>query len=359
MKVAIIGCGLIGGSFLKSLISLKLSNLIPIESLVILDKSEEEIDICSNWLKKKHSNHNPFFSCYTVDNFLVKVSTSSKYLFELVSDFDLIFISTPICYTIDYINYFRDIYNSEKFLKFPTICDFASVKLLSQDIYESSLYKDGLYIPCHPICGKESGGFLNSVDDLFFGKNIFITSSTCGDNSILLDLFHKIQANFINCTAEEHDKMFAYLSHIVQLIYFFIAEISDKKMMDNFLCSYVNSKFSISINHRFNKIITNKDDLSRVLFLFATCLQSITPEDYLKYSGSGFKDFVSILSNNSEKSTRLFSSPFELWLEIFHHNHQLLQVIIEFRNELSKTSDIYSDLFCEFFKKIISYKNER
>ncbi|MCL1820811.1 MAG: prephenate dehydrogenase/arogenate dehydrogenase family protein, partial [Oscillospiraceae bacterium] len=80
-----------------------------------------------------------------------------------------------------------------------------------------SLLPDGVaYVPCHPMAGKESGGFENARPDLFLGVGFAITpleDTSREDIDFVEKLARYIGAEHIKCvTPSEHDALIAYTS---------------------------------------------------------------------------------------------------------------------------------------------------
>ena len=141
-------------------------------------------------------------------------------------------------------------------------------------------------VPGHPIAGSENFGPLAAKENLFSGKRCILTPEMDTDRDVVrtvCEMWESIGSMVSEMDAEDHDQMFASVSHLPHLLaYASIQAIAD----------------------------------------------SSTPEA-LSHSGAGLKDFSRIAS----------SSP-EMWADIFLENQEnLLSRINTFKDVVAKLED--------------------
>ena len=144
------------------------------------------------------------------------------------------------------------------------------------------------FVGGHPIAGAEKSGVSAAKSDLFTGKNVVLTPTPETNRGALAgvaELWQKCGANVSEMTAENHDSIFAAVSHLPHLLAF--ALVDD---------------------------IANRPNAAQ-LFSFAA---------------SGFRDF-----------TRIAGSSPEMWRDISLANKTaLLSEISAFENELSQLKQL-------------------
>ncbi len=201
-KTLIIGLGLIGGSFAKTLRQHNISNKIYAFDL--------DPDTLENAIKSG-----------TIDDFTM--------LDDNISDFDFIVLATPL-------SAYKIIAEKLKNRTAPNavIIDLGSVKNVT---IKKTL---GLnFIPCHPIAGLEKGGFANSDAKLFIGKKFIICPENCDKNAVekVATIVKKIAAEVEFLDAKKHDEIYALVSHLPQFLSFLTKDFSPKKISDEFFKS--------------------------------------------------------------------------------------------------------------------------
>lgn len=204
-KTLIIGLGLIGGSFAKSLIQNKIS-----EKIFAFDLDLESIDLAKN----------DGIILGGADNFAL-----------LEDDFDLIVFAAPLS---AYEEIFADI--SEAISSKTIIIDLGSLKSFISEILPKNLAQN--FVACHPIAGSQKSGFENSDDQIFIGKKFIICPTNKNDLEVVKkveNLAKKIGCNvdFIDC--KKHDEIYALVSHLPQFLSFLTKEFSPKNIQDSFL----------------------------------------------------------------------------------------------------------------------------
>jgi prephenate dehydrogenase len=172
------------------------------------------------------------------------------------------------------------------------LTDVGSVKGgLIKDI-EESLAPGVHYVPAHPIAGREKSGVAESIDTLFQGRRCILTPTTRTDKKALeavRDLWIAAGADVVVMDADLHDKVFAAVSHLPHVAAF--------------------------------------------AMMCAVAELNTGTEDYLQFSGGGFRDF-----------TRIAASSPEMWKDICLMN----------RDHLIKMIDRYIFSLNRFKREIIA-----
>ncbi len=203
-KTLIIGLGLIGGSFAKSLRHHKIS-----EKIFAFDLDLESIDLAKN----------DGIIDSGADNFVM-----------LEENFDLVVIATPLS---AYEEIFAEILNhiSPKTI----VIDLGSLKNFINEILPKNLEKN--FIGCHPIAGSEKNGFENSDAELFLGKKFVICPTAKNDLEAIKkieNLAKQIGCNLESIDSKKHDEIYALVSHLPQFLSFLTKEFSPKNIKDDF-----------------------------------------------------------------------------------------------------------------------------
>lgn len=199
-KIAIIGLGLIGGSLAKTIKKNKIS-----KQTIAFSLDEQELKLAKS------------------QNMIDEIADSIK---NACADSNIIIICTPL-------SVYPEIINLLEINENQTVTDVGSVKNCVLEFIEDSHRIDN-FIPSHPICGAETTGYEASVDNLFYDKKVIITPKNTENNKH----YDKIKLFWQMCgaktevmTATKHDKIYAKLSHLPQLLSFKYKNYLD----DNFL----------------------------------------------------------------------------------------------------------------------------
>jgi prephenate dehydrogenase len=158
------------------------------------------------------------------------------------------------------------------------------------------------FVPAHPIAGAEKSGAGAAGADLFRGRRLVLTpleENRAADVEILAGLWTALGARVSRMSPEEHDAVFAAVSHLPHLLAY--ALVDD---------------------------IAARPDAAQ---LFG-------------YAGGGFRDF-----------TRIASSHPEMWRDICVANSdKLLQEVVHFSNELEKIRKILQDRDAPALEKLFT-----
>lgn len=311
-KILIIGLGLIGGSFAKTCKKYQVSN-----EIFAFDLDHNSID------QAKETN----------------IINGFKSLDDDISSFDLIVLATPI---ISYDEIILKIIN--KISPQAILIDLGSIKDLK---IKNKLSKN--FIPCHPIAGSEKTGFENSAEDLFYNKKFIICPENCDESALkkIENLVKNIGANIESLSAKKHDEIYALVSHLPQFLSFLTKEFSPQEIVDESLIKAfrldnsdpqiwsdifkLNQKniekyyleffdnlaelMEILAASNIKKLITELNSIKKdeiefdekfltknftTLFFRAVLVFSYLKikdiEKYKNFSGTGFKDFTSIIT---------------------------------------------------------------
>lgn len=186
-KVLIVGLGLIGGSYAK--------RLSQREYLIY------GYDLNSETLSKAYQEK--VIQNMTIDNL------------DFFKDIDFVVLSL---YPEDNVKFLKK-YQS-KFKSGTTITDTTGIKTKIVSEIKEFIRDDLLFIPSHPMAGKEATGYDNSDPNLFKDANFIITPL---EKNIDISLLYQIAQDlgFLNIevlTIDEHDEIISFLSQLTHVI---------------------------------------------------------------------------------------------------------------------------------------------
>ncbi len=190
--VAILGLGLIGASLAKTLASKKLGTTIS-----VFDTSPEAQLYAAGAGWKADYAH----AGQAVENADLIVFAAPPAAFEALA---------------------KDI---APFLKQgAVVMDVASVKRHAVATIAPHLPAYVAFVPAHPIAGSEKTGAAASRDDLFKGKQVILTPKKQDLKSVpvtrIRTLWETLGAKIEYMPAELHDRIYAYVSHLPQVVSF-------------------------------------------------------------------------------------------------------------------------------------------
>ncbi|GAB4540360.1 MAG: prephenate dehydrogenase [Thermodesulfovibrionia bacterium] len=189
-KVAIIGVGLIGGSF-----GLALKEIGFGASIIGIGRNEE------NLIRAKERG--------IIDGYTTIAPHG-------VEDADLILLATPVGRFEGIVNDIKD-----RIKKGAIVTDVGSVK--TEVVRRlSPLMPDGVsFVGAHPIAGKESSGIGCASADIFKGTKCIITPAHESDNEsieIVSSIWKRIGSEVIMMTPEDHDLIYSAISHLPHIV---------------------------------------------------------------------------------------------------------------------------------------------
>jgi prephenate dehydrogenase len=157
------------------------------------------------------------------------------------------------------------------------VTDVGSVKGNIIKKIEKILPREVHFVPAHPIAGREKSGVGEATEDLFQGRRCILTPSPQTDGKALelvREMWRSVGSEVTVMDAELHDKVFAAVSHLPHVAAF--------------------------------------------AMMCAVAELSTGTEDYLRFSGAGFRDF-----------TRIAASSPEMWKDICIMNKDNLIPMID------------------------------
>lgn len=235
------------------------------------------------------------------------------------------------------------------------IIDIASVKVAAVAEVLKFLPENlrSRYVPCHPITGSASYGPDAANAHLYEEQTIIITPhGDCSEEALdRAKLFwRKIGAVTRILTPEKHDRVYAYVSHLPQLLAY------------AFMLSY-HGEFKAEGLERFLRIGGSNPQLWQGIFMLnraplllaleelqmemrhyphfsaygqmQASLASITAGEYLPHAGAGYRDFTSNLQVEIEKALPENALPLHHTIATFHNilhvgdSQRLLNLLIK------------------------------
>ena len=268
-NILIVGLGLIGGSYAKGL-SKKGYNVFG------LDKNIDTINLAYNEQVIKNNNN-------SIESFFKDIDTVILCL-----------------YPDDNVNWLN---NNQHLLSSNTlITDVTGVKGKIVNDIKKILRKDLIFIPSHPMAGKEKSGYLYSDEKIFKDANFIITPYDHFDKvDELVKLGNELEfSNIEILTVEEHDDIIGFLSHLTHII----------------ACSL---------------------------------MQTHETDSFIRYTGDSFRDLTRIAKINEN-----------LWSELFLANKSvLLKEIKNFKESLSNIETLLENEDLESLKESLRVSTER
>ena len=192
-QLGLIGCGLMGGSFA---LALKRAGLV--KRVVGYSKSPSTTE------RARQMG-------------IIDIEAPSALL--AVSGADIVLIAVPVSAT-------EATFKSIKHLVTPDmlIMDVGSTKRDVIDAARRALREHvGLFVPAHPIAGKEVSGVENADVDLYAGRQVILTPidrTLAPQLQKAIDLWSRLGCKVLTMTPEQHDAAYAAVSHLPHLIAF-------------------------------------------------------------------------------------------------------------------------------------------
>ena len=202
-RVAVIGVGLIGGSFALALKRARIAGHI-----VGAGRSRANL---KRALKRR-----------AIDSIAASSAAAAE-------NADLIVIATPV-------SHFPGIFSSikNKIKSTAIVTDGGSTK---RDVVAAA--RKGLgkkirqFIPAHPIAGAEKSGVAAASSDLFAGKRVVLTpisGNSLAQVLVLKKVWTKVKAKVSTMSPAEHDAVFAAVSHLPHLLaYGLVSDIAGRR----------------------------------------------------------------------------------------------------------------------------------
>ncbi len=192
-QLGLIGCGLMGGSFA---LALKRAGLV--KRVVGYSKS-------------------PSTTARALQLGVIDVEAPSALL--AVSGADLVLLAVPVAATETTLKAIRHLVNGDML-----IMDVGSSKRDVVDAARRVLKQDvGVFVPCHPIAGREVSGVEHADAGLYAGKQVILTPIERTRTAKLEQataLWQALGCQVLNMSPESHDAAFAAVSHLPHLVAF-------------------------------------------------------------------------------------------------------------------------------------------
>ncbi len=192
-QLALIGCGLMGGSF-----ALALRRANAVERIVGYSKS-------------------PLTTERACKLGVIDVAAESALM--AVSGADLVLVAVPVSATEQTLKNIHPLIEPHML-----VMDVGSTKRDVVDIARRVLKdKAPSFVPAHPIAGKELSGIQHADGALFDGRQVILTPLPQTNPDMLAragDVWRAVGAHVIQMSAEEHDAAFAAVSHLPHLLAF-------------------------------------------------------------------------------------------------------------------------------------------
>ena len=192
-QLGLIGCGLMGGSF-----ALALKNAGLVKRVVGYSKSPSTTERA-----RKMG--------------IIDIEAPSALL--AVSGADIVLIAVPVAAT-------EASFKAIKHLVTPDmlIMDVGSTKRDVVDAARRALREHvDLFVPAHPIAGKEVSGVEHSDANLYVGKQVILTPierTAAPQLQKAVEVWSRLGCNVLTMSPEQHDAAFASVSHLPHLIAF-------------------------------------------------------------------------------------------------------------------------------------------
>ena len=275
-KIVICGVGLIGGSFA---LALKKSGFKG--QILGLERSPDV-------LERAHA--------------LGIVDEIGLSLEETLRDADLVVLSVPVAQTGNVLEMMLPYWHGNLIVS-DTGSTKTDVVAMAREVLGEKIAR---FIPAHPIAGSEMNGPEAAVDDLFIGKKAVIAAlpeNSRADVERIADVWERCGAIIHHLTPENHDTVFATVSHMPHLLAYGLVD-------------YV-------ANHP-------KSDL------------------FFQYAASGFRDF-----------TRIAGSSPEMWRDITLANRtQLLVELDAYLKEIEFSRDLVDNTDGDGLQRIYANAQE-
>ena len=248
-NITIIGLGLIGGSIASAISANKIGKISA------YDNNHQTLE-------------------YALQNGIAyAIYNNAK---DAIKDADIIIFSCP---PSQFEKIMQEIFPFIK--KGAIITDVASIKLPAIAAITKYLPEGVHFIPAHPIAGSEKFGVQASNKDLFTGKKVILTPNKSQLNnqsvSIIRNFWEKIGSKVEFMPPELHDEVYAYISHLPQIIAFsmqqFTANLPNEEI-------YIKFKRLAGSNPELwaDICIANAEPISRALCDFIMFLTQIMGE---------------------------------------------------------------------------------
>lgn len=215
-KITIFGVGLIGGSF-----ALALKKAGAVGQVVGVGRSEASL-------------------ARALELGIIDVASTS--IKDAVTDSDLILVAAPVAQTEAILR------SIEPYLQAGTVVtDAGSTKTDVVMAARNALGgKIAQFVPGHPIAGREQNGPDAAIVDLYVGKKSVLTplpENAAPDVELVARTWQRCGAIIHRLTPQEHDRVFAAVSHLPHLLAYALVDEIARKPHAELLFQYAASGF--------------------------------------------------------------------------------------------------------------------
>ncbi|MGB3069769.1 MAG: prephenate dehydrogenase [Ottowia sp.] len=208
-QLGLIGCGLMGGSFA---LAMKRAGLV--RRVVGYSKSPSTTERARQ---------------------LGVIDVEAPSALLAVSGADLVLLAVPVAATESTLKAIRQLIAPNVL-----IMDVGSTKRDVIDAARRVLRNDvGVFVPCHPVTGREVSGVDNAIADLYAGKQVVLTPIERTRTAQLQkaeQLWRALGCSVVRMSPETHDSAFAAISHLPHLLAFALMNgITSQEQGANFL----------------------------------------------------------------------------------------------------------------------------
>lgn len=208
-QLGLIGCGMMGGSF-----ALALKRAGMVQRVVGYNKSPSKTETAKR---------------------MGIIDDAAASILQAVMGSDLVLIAVPVSATLDVLKSLQFGLNKDAL-----ILDVGSTKqsvIQAAETVFSVLPSN--FVPSHPIAGKEQAGIEAADADLYVGKRAILTpaaQTSIGAIALAKEVWHAIGMTVTTMTAEDHDRIFAAVSHFPHLLAFaYMNGLGSQAEVDKFL----------------------------------------------------------------------------------------------------------------------------
>ena len=192
-QLGLLGCGMMGGSFA---LALKRAGLV--KRVVGYSKSPSTTERARQ---------------------LGVIDVEAPSALLAVSGADIVLLAVPVAATEATFKAIRHLVNANTLMM-----DVGSTK---RDVVDAArrVLRDnvGVFVPCHPIAGKELSGVEHADADLYTGKQVILTPIERTQTAQLqraVDVWTALGTHVVKMSPQAHDAAFAAVSHLPHLLAF-------------------------------------------------------------------------------------------------------------------------------------------
>lgn len=266
MKVAVIGIGLIGGSFARDV-----KKLHPEVTIVGLDKNQTHLDEA--------------LELQVIDE---------KGDLDVLTDANMVYVSIPVNAMVHELPKILDAVGDDT-----VVMDAGSTKrLICESVAEHPKRRN--FMACHPIAGTEFSGPSAALEGLYDGKTMIIcevekTAFKLQERA--LAIFQEIGMRIRYMNPEAHDKHIAYVSHLSHISSFMLGKtVIEKEKNERDIFDMAGSGFESTV-----RLAKSSPDMWTPIFEQNKDNVVETLEEYIQ----NLTTFKQLLENNDFENVHL------------------------------------------------------